>query len=39
MALDALGRAGLHTLLIIVLGGAVVLLKQRLALGNRHHLI
>jgi hypothetical protein len=39
MALKALQRVGLDMLLVVVLGGAVVLLKQRLLHGNRRPLI
>ncbi|MCA1672131.1 MAG: DUF389 domain-containing protein [Actinobacteria bacterium] len=39
MALDALRRVGLDVLLVIVLGGVVVLLKQRLIHHNRRPLI
>jgi len=38
MALEALRRVGLDVLLVIVLGGAVVLLKQHLIHHNRRHL-
>lgn len=38
MALAALRRVGLDVLLVIVLGGAVVLLKQRLIHHNRRPL-
>ena len=39
MALEALQRVGLDSLLVIVLGGAVVLLKQRFVHRNRQPLI
>jgi hypothetical protein len=39
MALDALRRVGLDVLLVIVLGGVVVLLKQCLIHHNRRPLI
>ena len=39
MALEALQRVGLDALLVVVLGSAVVLLKQRLVHGNRRPLI
>ena len=39
MALEALQRVGLDSLLVIVLGGAVVLLKQRFIHRNRQPLV
>ena len=39
MALEALRRVGLDVLLVVVFGGAVVLLKQRLVHDNRRPLI
>jgi hypothetical protein len=39
MALQALRRVGLDALLVVALGGAVILLKQRLIHHNRHPLI
>ncbi len=39
MALEALRRVGLDVLLVVVFGGAVVLLKQRLVHDNRRPLV